>query len=185
MRPIHLIDNGLNDAGSPTHWGQDKMTVISQMIFWMHFLEWNVWISIKISLKFVPITNIPTLVQIMAWPRRGDKPSSGLTHWCLNKMATYSNAFWLVHTITWTSGEQVLRCHMTGQYRHYLKKWWASSTMSYDRPVHTFTWRSDKQVLQRYMASLGLKSWSAEGTCKKILWGIFKNTVWSEMLYLS
>ena len=42
-----------------------------------------------------------------------------------------------------------------------------------------------EQVLQRYIASLGLKSWSAEGTCKKILWGIFKNTVWSKMRYVS
>ena len=37
----------------------------------------NVWIWIKISLKFVPkspISNIPALVQIMAWRRAGDKP---------------------------------------------------------------------------------------------------------------
>ena len=39
----------------------------------------NVWISIKISLKFVPkgpINNIPALGQIMAWRRSGDKPLS-------------------------------------------------------------------------------------------------------------
>ena len=39
----------------------------------------NVWILIKISLKFVPkgpINNIPTLVQIMTWRRTGDKPLS-------------------------------------------------------------------------------------------------------------
>ena len=39
----------------------------------------NVWISIKISLKFVPkgpINNIPALVQIMTWRRSGDKPLS-------------------------------------------------------------------------------------------------------------
>ena len=39
----------------------------------------NVWILIKISLKFVPkgpINNIPALVQIMAWRRSGDKPLS-------------------------------------------------------------------------------------------------------------
>ena len=38
-----------------------------------------VWISIKISLKFVPggpINNVPALVQIMAWRRLGDKPLS-------------------------------------------------------------------------------------------------------------
>ena len=45
---------------------------------WIFFNE-NVWISIKISLKFVPkgpINNIPALVQIMAWHRPGDKPLS-------------------------------------------------------------------------------------------------------------
>ena len=45
-------------------------------IFKCIFLNENVWISIKISLKFVPegpINNI-TLVQIVAWRRPGDKP---------------------------------------------------------------------------------------------------------------
>ena len=43
------------------------------------FLNENIWISNKISLKFVPkylICNIPALVQIMAWRRPGDKPLS-------------------------------------------------------------------------------------------------------------
>ena len=49
-------------------------------IFKCIFLNKNVWILIKISLKFVPlgpITNIPALVQIMAWCRPGDKPLFG------------------------------------------------------------------------------------------------------------
>ena len=48
-------------------------------IFNYIFLNENIWIPIKISLKFVPkgpISNIPVLVQIMAWHRPGDKPSS-------------------------------------------------------------------------------------------------------------
>ena len=48
-------------------------------IFRCIFLNENVWIPIKISLKFVPkgpVNNIPALVQIMAWRRPGDKPSS-------------------------------------------------------------------------------------------------------------
>ena len=48
-------------------------------IFKCIFLNENVWISIKISLNFVPrgpINNIPALVQIMAWRRPGDKPFS-------------------------------------------------------------------------------------------------------------
>ena len=56
------------------------------------FLNENDRISIKISLKFVPkvsINNIPSLVQIMAWRRPGDKPLSEpmmvwlLTHICV------------------------------------------------------------------------------------------------------
>ena len=42
-------------------------------------LNGNIWITIKISLKFVskgPINNIPALVQIMTWRRPADKPIS-------------------------------------------------------------------------------------------------------------
>ena len=49
----------------------------SDDIFKWIFLNENAWISINISLKFVPrgpINNIPTLVQVMAWRRPGDKP---------------------------------------------------------------------------------------------------------------
>ena len=63
-------------------------------IFKYIFLNEIVWIPIKISLKSVPecpINNIPALVQIMAWRRPGDKPSSGpimvslLTHICVTR----------------------------------------------------------------------------------------------------
>ena len=48
-------------------------------IFKFIFLNENVWIPIKISLKFVPngpINKIPAMVQIMAWRRPADKPLS-------------------------------------------------------------------------------------------------------------
>ena len=58
----------------------DKMaTNLADDIFNRIFLNENVWILIKISLKFVPrdtIDNIPPLVQIMAWRRPGEKPLS-------------------------------------------------------------------------------------------------------------
>ena len=56
-----------------THWDRDKMAAIFQATFE------NVWISIKISKKFVPkvpINNIPALVLIMAWCQPGNKPLS-------------------------------------------------------------------------------------------------------------
>ena len=46
-------------------------------VFKCIFLNENVWILIKISLKFVPKgpnNNIPALIQVMAWHRSGDKP---------------------------------------------------------------------------------------------------------------
>ena len=58
------------------------------------FLNENVRISIKISMKFVtkgPMNNNPSLVQIMAWRRSGDKPLSEpmmvslLTHKCVTR----------------------------------------------------------------------------------------------------
>ena len=49
------------------------------IIFKCIFLNENVWIWTKISLKFVPtgpIHNIPVLIQIMAWHWLGNKPLS-------------------------------------------------------------------------------------------------------------
>ena len=48
-------------------------------IFKSIFLNENAWISLNISLEFVPkvqINNIVALVQIMAWCQTGDKPLS-------------------------------------------------------------------------------------------------------------
>ena len=61
-------------------------------IFKCIFLNDNVWISIKILLKFAPkgsVNSIPALAQIMAWGRLTDKPLSEpmmvnlLTHICI------------------------------------------------------------------------------------------------------
>ena len=63
-----------------THWGRDKNgRHLPDDIFKCIFVNKNVWISLKISLKFVPkglTNNTPALVQIMAWRRPGDKPLS-------------------------------------------------------------------------------------------------------------
>ena len=68
LRPVrHKITLSLTQNGR--HFPDD--------IFKCIFLNENVWIPLKISLKFVPtgpINNIPTLVQIMAGRRPGDKP---------------------------------------------------------------------------------------------------------------
>ena len=55
-------------------------------IFKYIFLDENIYISNNISLEFVPkgpINHNPALVQIMVWPRPGDKPLSEPIAVCL------------------------------------------------------------------------------------------------------
>ena len=77
-----------------THWGRSKTDTISQTTFWSAFFNENVWILLRISLKFVSnvrINIIPALDQMMVWCRPRDKPLSEpmmvslLTHICVNR----------------------------------------------------------------------------------------------------
>ena len=88
FRVFNIADNGCEIQYSTLHTGLNTFgdaytfnkALFSTMgvddIFTCIFLNEKVWISINISLKFVPksqINNIPLLVQIMAWGRPGDK----------------------------------------------------------------------------------------------------------------
>ena len=83
--PFNLI-NTLRPIQNGRHFADD--------IFKRIFLNKYIWISINISLKFVPmcpIDNIPALVKMMAWRRPGDKPItepmvvSLMTHICVTR----------------------------------------------------------------------------------------------------
>ena len=66
-----MLYNTLRPRQNGRHFADDIFNCI--------FLNENVSIAIKFSLKFVPncpIDNIPALVQIIAWRRPGDKPLS-------------------------------------------------------------------------------------------------------------
>ena len=98
-------------------------------IFKCIFLNENVWIPIKISLKFVPkvpINNIPSLIQIMVWRHPGAKPLSEpmmdslLTHICVTwpqwvkascDLAGIDSGYGLVpvrhQAITWTNTDSL------------------------------------------------------------------------------
>ena len=86
----NFLDHGYINTLRPRQNGRNFPDNIFEWIF----LTENVWILIKISLTFVPqapISNIPALVQIMAWRRPGDKPLSEpmlvslLTHICVTR----------------------------------------------------------------------------------------------------
>ena len=89
-----LLMHALNSVLVNTLWVRQNGRHFPDDIFKWIFLNEIIWISIKISLKFVPsgpINNIPALVQIMAWRRPGDKPLSEpmmvslLTHICVTR----------------------------------------------------------------------------------------------------
>ena len=76
---------------------ETKLTPFRRRHFQMDFLEWKCmnFDLFTISLKFDPrgpVNNIPSLVQIMAWRRPGDKPLSepmtvsSLTHICVTRL---------------------------------------------------------------------------------------------------
>ena len=78
--------NTLRSRRNRRHFADDNLKCL--------FLNENVWISIKISLKFVPtvpINNSPSLVQVMAWRLPDDKPlcepimDTSLTHICVTR----------------------------------------------------------------------------------------------------
>ena len=97
-----------------TLWGWDTLRLrqkghhFPDNIFKCIFLNENVWISIKISLMFVPedpINNIPALVQIITWRRPADKPLSEpmmAPHWGIYDRVTWPqwvNCFYMLFSI--------------------------------------------------------------------------------------
>ena len=84
------------------------------------FLNENVWILIKISLKFVPkdpINNIPALVRVMAWRRPGAKP--------LSEPVMVNDEWWLPthikrHSASMTIGPWEIRQYTKVLWRHQM-----------------------------------------------------------------
>ena len=79
--PMKFVINTLRLRQNGRHFTDD--------IFKCIFLNENIWISINISLNSVPngqISNVPALVQIMAWHQPGDKPLTEpvmVILWCI------------------------------------------------------------------------------------------------------
>ena len=98
-----LFVNPLRPRQDGRHFADDIFTCI--------FLNENVWIPIKISLKFVPkgpINNIPALVQIMAWRHPGDKPLSEPMMVSLPKHICVARPQWVKWQAAWWLPREVL-----------------------------------------------------------------------------
>ena len=98
MAPKFLTLNSSVNTLRPSQYGRH----FPDDILKCSFLNEDVWISLTISLKCVRkvrINNIPSLVQIMAWRRPGDKPLSEpmmislLTHICVTRPQWVNSSF--------------------------------------------------------------------------------------------
>ena len=113
------------------------------------FFNENVWIPIKISLKFVLkglINNIPALVQIMVWRRPGDKPVSEpimvnlLTHICVtrpqwvNTMRCALRPNPRAHCWPFLPNQYELECQCIN--REHTIQWWIPGTLSLCQSSH-------------------------------------------------
>ena len=148
------------------------------------FLNENVWISLKISLKCVPkgpINNIPTLVLIMVWHRPSDKPlsepmiDSSLTHICVTRPQWFhslwpSSEIWQ-QAITWPNDDPDQCRHMAS-----LGHWeWKSSSAQIDYKLG-FVWWLDIEQVMNYV------SWRSRAQyCVQciICWLIFRVSDWT------
>ena len=98
----------------------------------MHFLEWKLYILITFSLKFVPkgpISNIPELVQIMAWRMPGDKRLSEsmmislLTHICVTRPQWVNKHLHYDKKITSSCSEESIQRRYITSYVHIEMFW--------------------------------------------------------------
>ena len=121
--------NALRPRQNGHHIGDDTFSCI--------FVNENVTISIKFSLKFVPkgpINNIPTLVQIMAWRRPGDKPLSEPVIVSLLTHIFFTRPQW-VNPSRQRLRNSVLSCSNTAMFFSHSQMWvWATQNcIHYDQ----------------------------------------------------
>ena len=122
---VNALCAGYCYKGVLTHWGRDNMAAVSQTTLsnafsWMKML---LLISIKISLKFVPkgpINDNPSLVQIMAWCRSGDKPLSEPMMVSLLTHIWVTRPQWVKYVFAFSIICRQFRWH--GQWKSFLKE---------------------------------------------------------------
>ena len=139
------------------------------------FLNENLWISTKISLKFVlkgPIINSPALVQIMAWRRPGDKPLSEpmmvslLTHICVTRpqwvnrplRQRWFDGFSLPHLLSYLSTTllhwsistlSTITCHIKIFHHIIDRKKVSTSCLTNSNMFLNFIWKKNKVIWLR------------------------------------
>ena len=123
------IESTLNQL---TYWGRDKWPPFFTRHFEMHFLNENIWISIKISLTLVPkrpINNALSLVQIMARRRPGQTICLILSYY--HHQIGIMNHYPLFRIRSWNSGVRCMSLYIL--WCHKMSKWYDEPILCYRR----------------------------------------------------
>ena len=116
------------------------MDAIWQTTFSSALFNENVWIPIKISLKFVPngrINNISALVQLMAWRRPGDKPLSEPMMVSLTTHICVTRPQWV---------KLISSMYVKNSFPNF---WHCIGIVSYRSSFNVFLWISDPATLRQ------------------------------------
>ena len=138
----------------------------------MDFPEWNVWISNKISLNFVPrglIDNNTALDQMMARHRTGDKPLSEprlVTHIC------FTRPRWVKEILQGDVSVLWWYCNII------IKHWW---DMRENISIYSFSCCAYFVACMPHWNKSIANIKMAFKTAKTILWNAWKSLLWRHM----
>ena len=159
MPLLPLLPHDIHSSGNEALWRKVSRAAPSYNYIWlvsqvsgMHVQKWhhfkcillneNVWIWIKISLKFVPggpNNNFQAFVQIMAWRRSGDKPSSELIMISLLTDICVTRPQWVKSVTSSLCPFEAYPCQQLDH--HCFRQWFvASLSKTLSKPKLLFSW---------------------------------------------
>ena len=155
----YSIVNTLRPRQNGRHFADD--------IFKRIFVNENILILIKISLKFVPkgaINSIPALVQIMAWCRPGDKPLSEPmtvnlpTLICVTR-PQWVNSLWPSDAIWWQRSGSVNTDSSNGLLPDGTKPLPEPISTNHQWGLVPFSWGQSYKKRSNYMSLIRIWKW--------------------------
>ena len=169
---------------------ETKWPPFSRRHFQTDFFNKNIWISIKILLKFVPmgpISNIPTLVQMMAWRR----PMSNRTVFSI-----ITGRVSVCMIVTWFEMVIFIKRRLTSECKYKCAKDekddWSGLVMVNQKKISESHERYFKYfqclilTLSQIWLSCGEKRWHYQGDCIQLAGSVYAengscNYQWSKL----
>ena len=169
---------------------ETKWSPFSRRQFEMDFWNENAWISIKISLKFVPggpMNTFQSLVQILVWRRPGDKPLSEpmmvslMMHICITLLQwvnAKSHSFETLQDFqvrylidSWIDGlvaDSIYRCHVTSIGIPIIKIRWSQMVRHGQGSTYPLVWQpgASKIISQASGLEPSFLLYSIQADCK-------------------